>query len=231
MPPTVRDRLIVGDLRAIHRPDRDLAVVVVPEHIGASVAVEIAGTLIVPIVSDRRDRLIGQDCRPIHLPEHGLAVVVAPQDVGAAVGVEVAAILEMPREIGCRDAETVDDLTCVHQPFGNRAAIVPPQHVTCAVTVEVVPVGETLLERKTARRERAVEKVADQRGGTSREVDGVEAGDAANRQQGKSITGRRTVVGRRVDARRNVEAVHGREIDTGGPDRDLDAAIGQDSGY
>src|SRR4029453_16434453 len=72
----------------------------------------------------------------------------------------------------------------------------------------------------------AVEKLADQRDGAIREVDGVEAGDAANRQQGKSITGRRAVVGRRVDARRNVEAVHRREIDTGGPDRVLDARIG-----
>ena len=73
-------------------------------------------------------------------------------------------------------------------------------------------------------------QVADQGGGARHEIDAVETGDAADREQRHPGTGQhRTIQGGRVDTCRDVEAIHGGEVHAGRAHRILNAAVGGNS--
>ena len=82
---------------AVHRPDRGLAAVVLPQDVGEAVAVVVARADDVPGWAR-----IGTDCRAadlvktVHCPNCRLAGVVLPQDVGLAVAVEVGGTHGVP---------------------------------------------------------------------------------------------------------------------------------------
>ena len=73
--------------------------------------------------------------------------------------------------------------------------------------------GEVVLDREAAGGRDAVEEGADQRGGAAEQVDAVETDGAGDGQQRVTGAGGHRVVGRRVDAARDVEAVGIGEVD------------------
>ena len=81
--------------------------------------------------------------------------------------------------------------------------------------------GEVVLDREAAGGRDAVEEGADQRGGAAEQVDAVETDCAGDGQQRVTGAGGHRVVGRRVDAARDVEAVGIGEVDAERADRIL----------
>ena len=85
--------------------------------------------------------------------------------------------------------------------------------------------GEAVLDREAAGGRDAVEEGADQRGGAAEQVDAVETDGAGDGQQRVTGAGGHRVVGRCVDAARDVETVGIGEVDAERADRELHAAV------
>src|SRR5689334_21687878 len=81
---------------AVERPDRRLAIVVLPQDVGFAVAVEIPGPDDVPARPGIAEAGAGDGGRPVGLPHRRLAAVVLPEKIGPAVAIDVARRLGMP---------------------------------------------------------------------------------------------------------------------------------------
>src|ERR1700694_1928351 len=119
-------------------PDRDRAVVVLPEDVGVAVAIEVAGAGNMPAARHRA----GTDDhvpRLAVIPDRDRAVVVPPEGVGVAVAIEVAGAGNMP---AARHRAGTDDhvpgLAVI--PDRERAVIVLPEDADAA-GVEIVGQG------------------------------------------------------------------------------------------
>src|SRR5208282_415348 len=135
----------IQDRGAVHQPDRHVAGRVVPEQVGPTVAVEVAGA------DDRPGGRHGGDVRrggvqdrgAVHLPDRHVAGRVVPENVGFAVAVEVALADDRPgtgRYGGDIRGGGVQDRGSVHLPDRHIAARIAPGNVAIAVAVEVVGV-------------------------------------------------------------------------------------------
>src|ERR1700687_2748506 len=75
---------------AVHRPDRGLPVVVLPQNVGVTIAVEITCALDVPPGSRiAADRTSAKLCKTIHRPDGSLAGIALPENVTAKVAVKI----------------------------------------------------------------------------------------------------------------------------------------------
>src|SRR3712207_4404428 len=93
MPASTRVRCDGGagnHLRAVHEPHPHLAVVVLPENVGATITVEVRGADGMPTRTRvRPDERTGDHLCAVHEPHPHLTAVVLPQEVGLAVSVKI----------------------------------------------------------------------------------------------------------------------------------------------
>src|SRR5437763_1718216 len=74
----------------VHQPDSGPAIVMLPQHIGLAVAVEIAGTFNVPSgTGNGAHQSLAQYACSIDHPDLGLTVVVLPDEIRCRVRIEV----------------------------------------------------------------------------------------------------------------------------------------------
>ena len=78
------------DLRTVHEPDADVALIVHPEDVGLAVAIEVSGTGDRPVERDRAEAAALYDLCAVHQPHADIADGVAPENVALAVAIEVA---------------------------------------------------------------------------------------------------------------------------------------------
>src|SRR5690349_4583692 len=112
---------------AVHFPDRDRAVVVLPQNIGITITVKIAGSYDVPgrpgVRADQRFAYRGS---AVHQPDCHLAVTVLPQNIGITITVKIAGSYGVPGRPGVAKIAVTDDGCPVHLPNGNFSRAVLP---------------------------------------------------------------------------------------------------------
>src|SRR3981081_1270867 len=84
------DRTCTKLSEAVHQPDRGLPVLVLPQNVGITIAVEVASALDVPGGSRiAANRTSAELRKTIHCPNSGLAVVILPKKVCFEICIEV----------------------------------------------------------------------------------------------------------------------------------------------
>ena len=126
-------------MASIHKPDRNVAIIILPQNVGLAVTIKVASTFDMPGWTRIPAVREGRTCQaqPVHEPNRSFTIVILPEDVSFAIAVEVAAAYHMPGGAGIWPNRAIQNVGPIHKPDSRLTVDVLPEDVGVPIAVEI----------------------------------------------------------------------------------------------